>query len=84
MRRLVVCAASAFLALSIPIASASAAIVADTPDGSNLVQADWNRGPDWNHGGWHHHWRQEYHDRWYPDWHHHWHHRWDRPYGYQY
>ena len=82
MRLLVACAAGAVLALSIPIGSASAASMADAAPGAYLVQADWDGGADWRHGGWHHHWRHEWHDRWHPDWHHHWHQRWDRPYSY--
>jgi hypothetical protein len=88
MRLLVLSAvAGAFLALSLPVGSASAAELT----GSSLVQADWNGRPDWN-DHWHHHWRHEWHDHyrpewhqdWHSDWHHHWHHREDRPYGYQY
>jgi hypothetical protein len=75
MRLLVACAAGAFLALSIPLGSASA--------GSRLVQADWHDRPDWHHH-WQHEWRDHWRPEWHPDWHHHWHHDEDRPYGYQY
>jgi hypothetical protein len=86
MRILLAGVAGAFLALSIPIGSASAGMpvaAAVQQPASGLVQADWNGRPDW-----HHHWRHEWRDHWRPEghpyWHHHWHHGWDRPYGGQY
>ena len=93
MRCLVACAAAALLAVSVPIASASAGVppAEVQPIGAGLLQADWNGRPGWHgdeYGGWHHHWHHEYREHWRPEWHpywhHHWHHGWDRPYGYQY
>jgi hypothetical protein len=89
MRVLPAVAALAFLAVSAPLGSASAAMPVLTQAvtheaGVGVVQADWNGRPDWHH----HHWRHEWRDHWrperHPDWHRHWHHGWDRPYGYQY
>ena len=86
MRILLAGAAAAFLAVSAPLGSASAAMpvpVMVQPVHANIVQADWNGRPDWHHH-WHHEWREHYRPAWHPYWHHHWHHGWDRPYGYQY
>jgi hypothetical protein len=83
---LVACAAGAFLALSVPIGSASAAMPQPAsmvePGGAGFVKADWNGRPDWHHH-WRHEWRDHWRPEWHPYWHHHWHHGWDRPYGYQ-